>query len=159
MNTVLQKYLFTKYHIFFDYLKEDKSDIMLPIYFGFECDDGWFTLLDTLMHKIKEYCYYHKKEPIKIKQIKEKFGTLNFYYEGGDTFISGLVCMTSQMSSKTCEVCGTMDNIGRTNGWVKYICQDCHNKDGRVNDLKWTPNPNERILKISRLLNGVGKNT
>lgn len=160
MNTVLQKYLAKKYHIFFDYLKEDKSDIMLPIYFGFECDDGWFNLLDTLMGQIKHYCEWKKIEPIRITQIKEKFGTLCFYYENGDTYINGMVSMTTQMSSKTCEVCGTMNNVGRTSGgWVKYMCQDCHSKSQRLSDLKWTPNSTERILKIAKLFNGKRNNT
>lgn len=155
MNNVLQNYLIKKHHIFFDYLKEYKDDIMLPIYFGLECGDGWFKLLDTLMNQIKTYCKWSKIEPIKIKQIKEKFGMLSFYYDGGDDYIRGLVNMTEAMSRKTCEYCGTMDNMGRTKyGWLRNICQGCHSKNFRTKDLQWVPNSGERILKISKLING-----
>ena len=153
MNSTLQKYLVRKYHIFFDYLKKDKSDIMLPIYFGFECGDGWFHLLDTLMNRIKTHCSYNKVEPIKIKQVKEKFGTLRFYYQGGDDIIFGMVRMAESMSAKICEDCGTMDGVGITERrWVHVCCHDCYSKNERLSDLKWIPSKTERMLKIARLL-------
>ena len=151
MNRILQNTLLKRYHIFFDYLKEDKRDIMLPIYFGIECGDGWFIILDTLMYRIKEYCHYHKVEPIEIKQIKEKFGTLSFYYSGGDSHISGIVSMATHMSTRTCEFCGTTNNVGRTEQWISIICKDCHSTHLRRKDLKWNPNNNNRLLKLSKL--------
>jgi hypothetical protein len=38
-------------------------------------------------------------EQVVAKQIKEKFGTLRFYYDGGDEFIRGLDSMATSMSS------------------------------------------------------------
>ena len=158
MNSVLQKHLAKKYHIFFDYLKKDKGDIMLPIYFGFECGDGWFHVLDSLMGGIKNYCKYNKVEPINIQQVKEKFGTLSFYYTGGDKYIHGMVSMATSMSARTCEDCGTTDGVGVTERrWIHVCCKDCFDKNERLQDLKWMPDSTERIIKISRLLNGVGK--
>jgi len=153
MNRVLQQHLVKKYHIFFDYLKDNKDNVMLPIYFGFECGDGWFHLLDTLMGSIKHYQKYKKTEPIKINQVKEKFGTLSFYYTGGDEYIHGLVSMSSSMSAKICEDCGTMDGVGVTERrWIHVCCKDCFDKNDRLQDLKWIPNSTERIIKISKLL-------
>ena len=39
-------------------------------------------------------------------QVKEKFGTLRFYYTGGDDRIDGMVRMAESMSAVTCETCG-----------------------------------------------------
>jgi len=153
MDIVLQKHLIKKHHIFFDHLKKNKDDIMLPIYFGFDCGDGWYHILDTLMGSIKHHQKFKKIEPIKIKQIKEKFGTLSFYYTGGDEYIHGLVSMASSMSARTCECCGTTDGVGMTSGgWYSVSCEDCFNKNFRLKDLKWNANPDVRILKISKLL-------
>lgn len=124
---------------------------MLPIYFGFECGDGWFIILDALMHKIKQYCHYKEVKPIEIKQIKEKFGILSFYYTGGDTYINGMVVMATQMSAKTCEFCGTTENVGRTEQWISIICKECHSTHPRRQDLKWKPNNNTRLLKLVKL--------
>ena len=45
-------------------------------------------------------------EQVVVTQIKEKFGTLRFYYHGGDEYIQGLEAMAESMTSRICEVCG-----------------------------------------------------
>jgi hypothetical protein len=59
-------------------------------------------------------------------QVKEKFGTLNFYYAGGDQYISGLVDMAENMSAVTCETCGNPGEL-RRGGWLRTLC-DAHTK-------------------------------
>ena len=61
---------------------------------------------------------------VTLDQVKEKFGTLRFYYSGGDDEISGMVRMAESMSGVTCEGCG---NIGerRGGGWVHTYCTPC----------------------------------
>ena len=61
---------------------------------------------------------------VTLDQVKEKFGTLRFYYTGGDDYISGLVSMAESMSGVTCEECGSP---GKTHGggWVRTLC-DVH---------------------------------
>ena len=61
---------------------------------------------------------------VTLDQVKEKFGTLRFYYSGGDDYISGMVRMAESMSAVTCEGCG---NTGerRGGGWVHTYCTPC----------------------------------
>lgn len=54
-------------------------------------------------------------------QVKEKFGALRFYYDGGDEYIAGLAAMAESMSEVTCEECGSRGKI-RTGGWVRTLC-------------------------------------
>jgi len=58
-----------------------------------------------------------------VDQVKEKFGTLSFYYTGGDEYIFGLVSMASSMSGVTCEACG---KPGKQTGdsWIKTRCEE-----------------------------------
>jgi hypothetical protein len=56
-----------------------------------------------------------------VDQVKEKFGTLRFYYQGGDDYISGLVSMAESMSGVTCEVCGKPGKSTR-GGWIQTLC-------------------------------------
>ena len=63
-------------------------------------------------------------EQVVATQIKEKFGTLRFYYHGGDEYIRGLEAMAESMTSRTCEDCG---NPGVTRSterkrWVRVLC-------------------------------------
>ena len=47
-------------------------------------------------------------------RVKKRFGTLTFYYYGGDDVIAGIVMMAEAMSSVTCEVCGDSGEISST---------------------------------------------
>ncbi len=60
-------------------------------------------------------------------QIKEKFGTLRFYYDGGDEYVSGLVSMAESMSACMCEECGAPGETGGT-GWIRTLCEE-HRKE------------------------------
>jgi hypothetical protein len=99
---------------------------------GFECGDGWFTLLDQLMGNIQHHIDWKNRTEelvpqVTLDQVKEKFGTLRFYYTGGDDYIRGLVSMAESMSGVTCEECG---NPGERQGggWIRTICAPCEQK-------------------------------
>jgi len=62
-----------------------------------------------------------------VTQVKEKFGTLRFYYSGGDDYISGLVSMAEVMSAVTCEECG-VPGKRRHGGWIRTLC-DTHEQE------------------------------
>jgi len=61
---------------------------------------------------------------VTLDQVKEKFGTLRFYYSGGDDYISGMVSLAESLTGVTCESCG---NVGerRGGGWVHTYCTPC----------------------------------
>jgi len=62
-------------------------------------------------------------------QVKEKFGTLRFYYSGGDNVIDGMVRMAESMSGVTCKECG---NSGKSygGGWITTLCAEHAEKRG-----------------------------
>ena len=64
-------------------------------------------------------------EQVVAGQIKEKFGTLRFYYHGGDDYIRGLVSMADAMTSRVCEDCGAPGTARSTKQqrWVKVMCE------------------------------------
>ena len=101
---------------------------------GFECGDGWFNILDQLMSNIqhhidwnnknfeKGYKQYKQVPQVTLDQVKEKFGTLRFYYTGGDDVIGGMVRMAESMSAVTCEQCGNPGTVGGQ-GWISTLCE------------------------------------
>ena len=58
---------------------------------------------------------------VTLDQVKEKFGTLRFYYSGGDDYISGMVSLAESMTAVTCENCGNPGSC-RGGGWVHTYC-------------------------------------
>ena len=47
---------------------------------GMECQDGWYDLLDKLLNKL-DYISKTSGTQVVAAQIKEKYGTLRFYYD------------------------------------------------------------------------------
>jgi hypothetical protein len=61
---------------------------------------------------------------VTLDQVKEKFGTLRFYYSGGDDYISGMVSLAESMTAVTCEGCGNPGK-SRGGGWIHTYCDPC----------------------------------
>lgn len=149
MKKELDSYLVEKYpKIFINRYGDMKKTAMC---WGFEHNDGWFWLLDQLCESIQEYIDTNNKYREKDKQIsqvvatqvKEKYGTLNFYFTGGDDYINGMIRMSENMSSNICEFCGSTEEIGTTQGWVYTICKNCYtNADSRITNLNWKEHKN-----------------
>lgn len=106
---------------------------------GFECGDGWFNILDQLMGNIQHHIDWKNRKgevvpQVTLDQVKEKFGTLRFYYTGGDEYINGLVTMAESMSGTTCEGCG---NPGERRGgsWIRTICNTCEEKRDAMRNM------------------------
>jgi hypothetical protein len=93
-------------------------------FWGFECGDGWYDILDNLCGAIKEYTY--DGDDLYVDQIKEKFGRLRFYLSKEDDVIHGMVTLAEYMSGHTCETCGKR---GKTRGgsWMVTLCDE-HNE-------------------------------
>jgi hypothetical protein len=91
-------------------------------YGGFAVSAGWWPMIETLCATIQKHVDNNKDCPqVVVEQIKEKFGTLRFYYEGGDDFVNGAVWLAESMSGKMCEECGAPGK--RTQGgWVQTLC-------------------------------------
>ena len=82
---------------------------------------GWYPLIKDLIIDLIELGWDKQ-----TCQVKEKFGTLRFYYTGGDDEISGMVRMAESMSGVVCEECGAPGKR-RGGGWIYTAC-DAHTK-------------------------------
>lgn len=102
---------------------------------GFECRDGWYRLIDTLCDTIQGYIDQNKKynnidiPQVTAVQVKEKFGTLRFYYDGGDDVIRGMVWLAENLSAEICENCGNPGELVKSS-WIQTLCNTCRNKNG-----------------------------
>ncbi len=110
------------------------------------CDAGWDWILFDLHGKLKYLDFNYE-----IHQVKEKFGTLRFYYESLKTqevvlsLMDDAVSAAERLSASTCEICGNTSTIsdqkrginfdrtvglksshnGDPNGWLKTLCDGC----------------------------------
>jgi len=98
-------------------------------YGGFAVGKGWYPIIERLSSSIQQHIeFVNKKEEVCpqviVMQVKEKFGGLRFYYEGGDDYIHGLVSMAESWADVACEECGGIGKR-RGGGWVRTLC-DLH---------------------------------
>lgn len=89
---------------------------------------AWNKKIFNLIYNLDDYFKHEEYESIPqvvATQVKEKFGGLCFYYNGGNRMIDGMVWLAESQSYHTCEECGTTINIGRTKGWIITLCEKC----------------------------------
>lgn len=116
-----------------DFEKQMRSKYPLMLndgYGGFCVSTGWYQLIETLCDNIQNYLDWKNKKQlivpqVKVVQVKEKFGGLRFYYDGGDEHIHGMVQIAEAMSVHICEVCGKPGKL-RSGGWIRTLCDDHH---------------------------------
>ena len=92
-------------------------------FWGFECGDGWYDILDHLCGALLTYTY--GDEEIYVDQVKEKFGRLRFYLSKEDDVMHGMVSMAEHMSGQICETCGERGKT-RDGSWFVTLCDKHH---------------------------------
>ncbi len=142
MNEILDKKLCEAYPKIF--VNRNASVQTTSMCWGFQHGDGWYNIINNLCRCIQHHIDstnerrellldenpYNIQIPdfvqqVVAEQVKEKFGTLRFYYHGGDDIIDGMVSMAESMSAVTCEECGKpgYQSIG---GWIVTLCKEHH---------------------------------
>lgn len=109
-------------------------------WYGCIAPDGWKTIVEET-----DAMLAYLDPDYKIQQIKEKYGTLRYYYEGGKTrlvqdIMAAVVRQAEYESAYSCEGCGNSSrgsnpSKGTTydptavlkvrSGWYKTICNSC----------------------------------
>lgn len=145
MKEELDKKLVEAYPILY---KDRHSDMtMTAMCWGFECGAGWFDIINKLSEKIEAVNNLKLGFIIVADQVKEKYGTLRFYYHSEITgeeddltkeqlhrngllasLIDDAIDMAEIQTGHTCEVCGKQGKL-RDDGWIKCLCDEHAKKD------------------------------
>ena len=99
MRDELDNALCVKYPKIFAQRNMDMTETCMC--WGFCCGDGWYQILDSLCGQIQHHIDWKQEQKEKYGrgdgckqvvavQVKEKFGGLRFYYNGGDDVIDGM---------------------------------------------------------------------
>lgn len=103
-------------------------------YGGFAVGVGWWPIIESLCANIQSHIDWKQEQKDKyqrgkgcsqvvVEQIKEKFGGLRFYHQGGDDYIYGMVRMAEAWADHSCEECGKPGER-RDGGWIKTLCDE-----------------------------------
>jgi hypothetical protein len=92
----------------------------------FTVNNGWFPLIKELIEDLialgwdKQTC-----------QVKEKFGGLRFYINGGSDEIFDRISKAESDSHNICETCGEKGETRRDLGWFFTLCDE-HYQEKKV---------------------------
>ena len=136
-----------EYDQFAKNMEEKHPEMFNGPYGGFAIGPGWWPIVEVLCGQIDSYTKWRnntrasllKDNPhdldipeavtqVTVAQIKEKFGGLRFYYEGGDEHINGMVRMAEIWAGRSCEECG-VPGTTRSGGWIRTLCD--HHEEQR----------------------------
>ena len=145
MKLELEQKLVSMYPKMFSDYGGDPKDTCVA--FGFECGDGWFTILEALCHSVQGQCDYMNRIFPQIclqgvaTQVKEKYGSLRFYLyfhytENLDdldmervrktlSFVDGMVSMAEAMSERVCGQCGSTFRLDKNMPFPHSVCGEC----------------------------------
>lgn len=195
MSPELEQKLITKYPKIF--VNRNKSPQESCMAWGLEVGDGWYKIIDDLCYAasnmytasieideedgkrlgIKPYTWEDEKKPyysFKVKspqlvadQVKEKFGTLRFYFhleydikllelnttlkypdiekiaDGYCNYFDGMVHMAKVISERTCEKTGKEGEMhvtgGGRGGWYKVLNREVAKTDPFYVDREYVP--------------------
>jgi hypothetical protein len=133
------------YEVFAKQMETRFPKMFAESYGGFACGEGWWPIIESLCANIQHHIDWKEKQrdwairfnstaapedmrpvpdaipQVTLDQVKEKFGTLRFYYTGGDDYISGMVTMAESWAGRACETCGAPGTSGGR-GWISTLC-------------------------------------
>jgi hypothetical protein len=111
---------------------------------GISIGNGWIPLLKSLFRYLQHQHDVNGYPQIIAEQIKEKFGTLRFYYTAIDNTVGhpypkykeerlvdtlhGAISFAEVMSESICEECGKPGVLRNDNYWVTVRCDACYAK-------------------------------
>lgn len=121
MDIEHQNFLFEQ----FDFLRPKETDNTPLKERGIECGDGWLGIIMRLCKRLDSL----KIKRFQVTQVKEKLGTLCFYFENAPKSklqkVIELINEAELESSHTCEICGAPGRL-KVIKWLRLVrCNSC----------------------------------
>lgn len=123
-----------------DYIKNTYPDNYRLDEYGMCVGNGWIALINRMTDRLIEIINVYNEDnnteyKLIIRQIKEKFGGLRYYYsvdglEWGTEFSNRIRELVSYYESAAyfiCEVCGAYGDRYSDNGWLRTVCEGHRN--------------------------------
>lgn len=161
-----ERFPFMVSHNIFDghICKDDDGKVLNDFYSSW----GWRDIQLVLAEHIKPI--YDKrlsdkeKENFFLTEVKEKYGTLRYYWSASSEDIDNWTNLAEHISSYTCINCGETKKKGNkfvyweSKGWISPYCKSCAKflSYSNGNELFWRKNYNKTNVKSQTILERYG---
>ena len=89
----------------------------------FDVQVGWYPLIKNLIDELIRLGWDKQ-----VTQVKEKFGGLRFYINGGSDEIYNKITEAEKLSHETCELCGKKGELRTKIRWFTTLCDEHYEK-------------------------------
>ena len=89
----------------------------------FDVQVGWYPLIKNLIDQLIKLGWDKQ-----VTQVKEKFGGLRFYINGGSDEIYNKITEAEKLSHETCELCGKKGELRTKIRWFTTLCDEHYEK-------------------------------
>lgn len=98
-----------------------------------KCERRFYRFCNSVIWK-RGFPLYESYTPpaVTVEQIKEKFGSLRFYYNGGNDQIAGMVAFAEHLCGETCQETGKPGSLYVKSGWYQCLNHKYAEKYGYV---------------------------
>ena len=93
----------------------------------FDVQVGWYPLIKNLIDELITLGWDKQ-----VTQVKEKFGGLRFYINGGSDEMYNKITEAEKLSHETCELCGEKGELRTKIRWFTTLCDEHY-------EQKYTP--------------------
>jgi len=114
------------------------------MFWGFDCDDGWYTLIDTLCTALQQETDSGNAPQVVATQVKEKYGGLRFYVHSASQRQMAMIDFAESLSERTCEIC-SFPGTQNQDDWVRTRCKG-HNDPPNRKEPENPCAPNANVL-------------
>ena len=85
----------------------------------FDVQVGWYPLIKNLINELINLGWDKQ-----VTQVKEKFGGLRFYINGGSDEMYNKITEAEKLSHETCELCGEKGELRTKIRWFTTLCDE-----------------------------------
>lgn len=85
----------------------------------FDVQVGWYPLIKNLIDELINLGWDKQ-----VTQVKEKFGGLRFYINGGSDEMYNKITEAEKLSHETCELCGKKGELRTKIRWFTTLCDE-----------------------------------
>ena len=85
----------------------------------FDVQVGWYPLIKNLIDELITLGWDKQ-----VTQVKEKFGGLRFYINGGSDEMYNKITEAEKLSHETCELCGEKGELRTKIRWFTTLCDE-----------------------------------
>lgn len=119
----------------YERIRDTYPDLVAGV--GFQCDAGWFPIIERYLVKVRALLDAHPGSTYELRQVREKMGGLRLYAGASEAIHEAVFAAyraAEREADHTCEICGEPGRLVQIDRLYATRCQ-AHDEGGK--EIQW----------------------